>query len=127
MPVGYTPLAVPAATPPVYRDMSPPQPWPLAGPRADQPDLDAQVEYQRAQEEYRLRLALIETQAKLQKLQRAKSANIRISEKGAVSVYGLGKYPVTLYADQWRMLLAQAELIEQFIQENEAELASRQG
>jgi hypothetical protein len=45
-----------------------------------------------------------DAQAKLARIQKARTTNIRISDKGAVSIYGLGRFPVTLYADQWRML-----------------------
>lgn len=76
-------------------------------------------------EESRLRRALAEMQAKLERVQRAKSTNIRISDKGAVSVYGLGKFPVTLYADQWRLLIGQAETIEQFLDDHADKLARK--
>lgn len=59
--------------------------------------------------------------------QTGRITNIRISEKRAVSVYGLGKFPITLYCDQWRMLLAQAEMIEQFLTDNAAKLAKKEG
>jgi hypothetical protein len=78
-------------------------------------------------EESRLRRELSEVQAKLDRVQKARTTNIRISEKGAVSVYGLGKFPITLYCDQWRMLLAQAEMIEQFLTDNAAKLAKKEG
>jgi hypothetical protein len=44
--------------------------------------------------------------------------SLRVSEKGALSVYGLGRFPVTLYREQWEKLLAMADEIRQFIQEN---------
>ena len=44
--------------------------------------------------------------------------SIRVSEKGGVSVYGLGRFPVTLYQEQWDKLLAHAEDIRQFINDN---------
>jgi hypothetical protein len=43
---------------------------------------------------------------------------LKVSEKGAVSVYGLGRFPVTLYREQWEKLLAMADQIRQFIQDN---------
>ncbi|MCI0547326.1 MAG: hypothetical protein L0027_08575 [Candidatus Rokubacteria bacterium] len=52
-------------------------------------------------------------------------ASLRVSAKGAVSVYGLGRFPVTLYKEQWTKLLAMAEDIKRFIQEHEAELKSK--
>ena len=45
--------------------------------------------------------------------------SFRVSEKGAVSVYGLGRFPVTLYKEQWDRLLAAAESIKKFIEQND--------
>lgn len=50
---------------------------------------------------------------------------IKVSAKGAVSVYGLGRFPVTLYASQWEGLLARAEEIRDFIAENEDSLSRK--
>lgn len=44
---------------------------------------------------------------------------LKVSEKGALSVYGLGRFPVTLYREQWEKLLGMAEDIRHFIQEND--------
>ena len=45
--------------------------------------------------------------------------SLKVSEKGALSVYGLGRFPVTLYREQWEKLLGMADQIRQFIQEND--------
>ena len=50
---------------------------------------------------------------------------IKVSEKGAVSVYGLGRFPVTLYKEQWAKLLDMAGDIRTFIAENEPRLKSK--
>lgn len=47
---------------------------------------------------------------------------IKVSEKGAVSVYGLGKWPVTLYKSQWISLLGHAQAILAFIKANDSVL-----
>jgi len=52
--------------------------------------------------------------------------SIRVSEKGGVSVYGLGRFPVTLYKEQWAKLLASADHIKTFIQENDHLLKKRE-
>ncbi len=44
--------------------------------------------------------------------------SLKVSEKGGLSVYGLGRFPVTLYREQWEKLLAMADQIRQFIQDN---------
>jgi hypothetical protein len=45
--------------------------------------------------------------------------SLKVSEKGALSVYGLGRFPVTLYREQWEKLLGMADEIRQFIAEND--------
>jgi hypothetical protein len=54
------------------------------------------------------------------------NANMRISEKGALSVYGLGRFPVTLYRGQWERLLDRKEAILTFIDANASALATKQ-
>lgn len=56
----------------------------------------------------------------------AKGLSMKISEKGGVSVYGLGRFPVTLYKEQWVKLLGMAEDINAFIRENEAQLKTKE-
>jgi len=45
--------------------------------------------------------------------------SLRVSEKGALSVYGLGRFPVTLYREQWEKLLGMGDEIKSFIQQND--------
>lgn len=52
--------------------------------------------------------------------------SLRVSEKGALSVYGLGRFPVTLYREQWEKLLGLAEEIRQFIQTHDHELKKKE-
>jgi hypothetical protein len=51
---------------------------------------------------------------------------LKVSEKGALSVYGLGRFPVTLYKEQWRRVLAMAAEIEAYIQENDNKLKTKE-
>jgi hypothetical protein len=51
---------------------------------------------------------------------------MRVSEKGALSVYGLGRFPVTLYREQWEKLLGMSDEIRRFIQENDAQLKKKE-
>jgi hypothetical protein len=60
------------------------------------------------------------------KSQRGRSTGIKVSEKGGVSVYGLGRFPVTLYKEQWARLLDMADEIRAFIKENEAKLKAKE-
>ncbi len=59
------------------------------------------------------------------KAKATRGTSIRVSEKGGVSVYGLGRFPVTLYKEQWLKLLAMADEIKAFIAENDARLKTK--
>ena len=48
--------------------------------------------------------------------------SLKVSEKGAISLYGLGRFPVTLYQEQWLKLLGMADDIRHFIEENRGRL-----
>ena len=56
----------------------------------------------------------------------SRGASLKVSEKGGVSVYGLGRFPVTLYKEQWAKLLEMAGEIRAFIAEHEAELKAKE-
>ncbi len=56
----------------------------------------------------------------------ASGIRMKVSEKGAVSVYGLGRFPVTLYKEQWLRLLDMSDDIRAFIAANEAQLKTKQ-
>ena len=76
-----------------------------------------------------------EMQAELERL-RAENAQLKtkdkvgitlkVSEKGAVSLYGMGRFPVTLYKEQWLRLLTHSAEIEAFIRENESRLKTKE-
>lgn len=51
-----------------------------------------------------------------------RSLSFKVSEKGAVSVYGMGRFPVTLYVEQWNTLLDSADALRAFMAEHGAEL-----
>ena len=53
---------------------------------------------------------------------RGRASGLKVSEKGGVSVYGLGRFPITLYKEQWAKLLDMADEIRAFIKENESKL-----
>ena len=64
----------------------------------------------------------------LKKQQTAKRAELwlKVSEKGGLSVYGLGRFPVTLYVEQWERLLGFTDEIRQFIEENRNKLKTKE-
>jgi len=76
-------------------------------------DLQAELERLRAENE------------RLKKSGSSKLA-MKVSEKGALSVYGMGRFPVTLYKEQWLRLLAMAEDIKAFIEAHESSLKSKE-
>jgi len=55
-----------------------------------------------------------------------KGTSLKVSDKGGVSVYGLGRFPVTLYKEQWTKLLDMADDIRAFIKENDSKLKAKQ-
>ena len=55
----------------------------------------------------------------------ATGISMRVSEKGALSVYGMGRFPVTLYKEQWLKLLDMADDIRKFISANDAQLKTK--
>jgi hypothetical protein len=62
--------------------------------------------------------------AELEKQQGRRTGNLefRVSEKGGVSVYGLGRFPVTLYYEQWVRLLGATDQLREFLEENKSKL-----
>ena len=76
-------------------------------------DLQAELERLRAENEA------------LKQGKRSGSVMLKVSEKGAVSVYGMGRFPVTLYKEQWLKLLAMSDDIRAFIAANEGRLKTQ--
>jgi len=59
------------------------------------------------------------------KQRRGSPMPMKVSDKGGVSVYGLGRFPVTLYKEQWLRLLDKADEIRAFIKDNESKLKTK--
>ena len=76
-------------------------------------------------EELKARLVELEKQVETKK--RSGAMEFRISEKGGVSVYGLGRFPVTLYYEQWKRLLESAPDLKVFLEDNKGKLKLKQG
>ena len=74
-------------------------------------------------EELKAKLAELEKQVQGRK---KGSIDFKVSEKGAVSVYGLGRFPVTLYYEQWVRLLDQAAALREFMETNKGSLKLKQ-
>lgn len=60
------------------------------------------------------------------KSRNVRGVSLKVSEKGAVSVYGMGRFPVTLYQEQWTKLMDMAEDIRAFIKDNQATLKKKE-
>lgn len=80
---------------------------------ASEEELKAEIEKLKAENE------------RLKKPSRGQTS-LKVSEKGALSVYGLGRFPVTLYREQWEKLLAMADEIRDFIRQNDAALKKKE-
>ena len=78
-----------------------------------------------ADEDIRTELERLRAENEALKRSSSKGLSLRVSEKGAVSVYGLGRFPVTLYKEQWLRLIDMSEDIKAFIRQNEAQLKSK--
>ncbi len=76
-------------------------------------DLKAQIERLKA-----------ENEALKRKPERG-TLSMKVSEKGALSIYGMGRFPVTLYKEQWLKLLGIADEIKQFIEDNDSRLKTK--
>ena len=61
-----------------------------------------------------------------QAVAKAPSHGIKVSAKGGVSVYGLGRFPVTLYSSQWHSLFEKQDAIKQFLVDNAASLKTKE-
>ncbi len=71
------------------------------------------------------RLKAENEQLKIKKPTRG-TLSMKVSEKGALSVYGMGRFPVTLYKEQWTKLLSISDDIKKFIEENEDRLKTKE-
>jgi hypothetical protein len=56
----------------------------------------------------------------------SRAVSLKVSEKGGVSVYGLGRFPITLYQEQWTKLLDMSDQIRAFISEHRSELKKKE-
>ncbi len=78
------------------------------------------------EEELKAELERLKTENAALKARGSKGISMKVSEKGAVSVYGLGRFPVTLYQEQWLKLLDMADDIRAFVKEHEGQLKKKE-
>ena len=79
-----------------------------------------------AEEDLRAELERLKAENAALKSRSSKGVSMKVSEKGGVSVYGLGRFPVTLYKEQWTKLLDMADDIRLFIHDHETELKTKE-
>ena len=84
------------------------------------------VTNQLSEEEMKQELARLRAENTALKQTSAKGLSMKISEKGGLSVYGLGRFPVTLYKEQWKKLLELKEEIIAFLEANDAQLKTKE-
>ena len=78
-----------------------------------------------ADEDLKAELEKLRAENERLKNRTARGTSLKVSEKGGLSVYGLGRFPVTLYKEQWVRLLAMADDIKAFLKEHDAELKTK--
>ena len=78
-----------------------------------------------AEEDLKAELDRLKAENERLKSQRTRSVGLKVSEKGGVSVYGLGRFPVTLYKEQWTKLLDMSDEIRAFMKEHDAALKTK--
>jgi hypothetical protein len=77
-------------------------------------------------EDLRAELARLQQENAALKQGAARAISMKVSEKGGLSIYGLGRFPVTLYKEQWTKLLDMSDEIRQFIAANQSKLKSKE-
>jgi len=78
-----------------------------------------------ADEDLRAELERLRKENEALKQGATRGVSLKVSEKGGVSVYGLGRFPITLYKEQWAKLLDMSDQIRAFIAENDARLKTK--
>ena len=79
-----------------------------------------------SEEDLKAELERLKAENERLKSQRGRSVSLKVSEKGGVSVYGLGRFPVTLYKEQWTKLLDMSDEIRTFIATHDSELKAKE-
>ena len=79
-----------------------------------------------ADEELRAEVERLKAENASLKARTTRGVSMKVSEKGGVSIYGLGRFPVTLYKEQWTKLLDMADDIRACIREHDGELKAKE-
>ena len=77
------------------------------------------------EDDLKAEVAKLKAEMESLKARTSKGISLKVSEKGAVSVYGMGRFPVTLYKEQWIKLLDMSDDLRRFIAENDSKLKAK--
>jgi hypothetical protein len=94
-------------------------------PAGDQSVLTVDGSLSMAEEDLKAELERLKAENERLKSRSTRGVTLKVSEKGGVSVYGLGRFPVTLYKEQWVRVLDMSDDIRAFIKENDAKLKAK--
>jgi hypothetical protein len=78
------------------------------------------------EEEMKAELERLKAENETLKARSSRAISMKVSEKGGLSVYGMGRFPITLYKEQWSKLLDMADEIRAFMKENDSKLKAKQ-
>ena len=79
-----------------------------------------------SEEDLKAELAKLRAENESLKKSSARGISLKVSQKGAVSLYGMGRFPVTLYKEQWLKILEMSDVIRNFIKENDSTLKAKE-
>jgi ribosome-interacting GTPase 1 len=79
-----------------------------------------------SEEDLKAELAKLKAENESLKKSSARGVSLKVSQKGAVSLYGMGRFPVTLYKEQWLKVLEMSDVIRTFISDNDAQLKAKE-
>ncbi len=77
------------------------------------------------EEQMKAELERLKAENETLKTRASRAISMKVSEKGGVSLYGLGRFPVTLYKEQWAKLLDMADEIRAFLKDNDSKLKTK--
>ena len=78
-----------------------------------------------SEDDIKAEVARLRQENEMLKARQSRAVSLKVSEKGGLSVYGLGRFPVTLYKEQWTKLLDMADDIRAVLKENDSRLKSK--
>ena len=78
-----------------------------------------------SEDELKQRIAELEAKLEEEKASKKKDLSLKVSAKGGVSLYGIRRFPITFYLEEWNKILDMSDEIRAFLKEHEAELKQK--